>query len=42
MEKPVQPEQPATQTTPQGYEIPVPKKDTVLGFFKKVSKPKKP
>jgi hypothetical protein len=42
MEKPVQPEQPApTQRTPKGYEIPVPSKDQVLGFFKKVAQPKK-
>ncbi len=31
----------STQTTPKGYEIPVPKRDQVLGFFKKVAKPKK-
>ena len=43
MEKPVQPtEQPAsTQTTPKGYEIPVPTRDQVFGFFKKVTRPKK-
>jgi hypothetical protein len=42
MEKPVQPEQPApTQKTPKGYEIPVPTKDQVFGFFKKVARPKK-
>jgi hypothetical protein len=35
-------EQPApTQKTPKGYEIPVPTKDTVLSFFKKVAKHKK-
>ena len=29
-------EQPApTQTTPKGYEIPVPTRDQVFGFFKK-------
>jgi hypothetical protein len=42
MEKPVQ--QPAntpTQKTPKGYEIPVPTRDQVLGFFKKVARPKK-
>jgi hypothetical protein len=42
MEKPVQPEQPATQTTPKGYEIDVPTKGSVMAFFKKVAKPKKP
>jgi hypothetical protein len=41
MEKPVQPDQPSTQKTPKGYEIPVPTKDAVLSFFKKVAKPKK-
>jgi hypothetical protein len=42
MDKPVQPEKPAsTQETPKGYEIPVPTKDAVLSFFKKVAKPKK-
>lgn len=40
MEKPLQ-EQPATQKTPKGYEIPVPTRDQVLGFFKKVTKGKK-
>lgn len=30
-----------TQKTPKGYEIPVPTRDQVLGFFKKVAKPKK-
>jgi hypothetical protein len=39
MEKPVQ--QPATQTTPQGHEIPVPSKNSVMRFFEKVAKPKK-
>jgi hypothetical protein len=43
MEKDVQ--QPASdepkQTTPKGYEIPVPTKEQVMGFFKKVAKPKK-
>lgn len=39
MEKPVQ--EPATQTTPKGFELPVPSRDQVLGFFKKVAKPKK-
>lgn len=45
MEKDVQ--QPASdqdepkQTTEKGYEIPVPKKDEVMRFFKKVAKPKK-
>ena len=34
------PEQP-TQTTPTGYEMPVPTRDQVFGFFKKVVKPKK-
>lgn len=42
MEKPVQPKQPAaTQKTPKGYEIPVPTRDQVFSFFKKVAKPKK-
>jgi hypothetical protein len=42
MEKRVQPEQPApTQRTKEGYEIPVPSRDQVLGFFKKVARPKK-
>jgi hypothetical protein len=40
MEKPVQ-EQPATQHTPQGHEIPVPSKNAVMRFFEKVAKPKK-
>jgi hypothetical protein len=43
MEKPVQ--QPATdepkQTTPKGYEIPVPLRKDVFSFFKKVARPKK-
>jgi len=40
MEKDVQ--QPApTQKTPKGYEIPVPTRGQVLGFFKKVARPKK-
>jgi hypothetical protein len=45
MEKDVQ--QPAAgldeekQTTEKGYEIPVPTKSQVLGFFRKVAKPKK-
>jgi hypothetical protein len=35
-------DQPApTQKTPKGYEIPVPTRDQVMGFFKKVAKPKK-
>ncbi len=42
MEKPVQ--QPAAgepkQTTPKGYEIPVPTRGQVFGFFKKVARPK--
>jgi hypothetical protein len=29
------------QKTATGYEIPVPTRDQVLGFFKKVAKPKK-
>jgi hypothetical protein len=42
MEKPVQPELSAsTQKTPNGYEIPVPTRDQVFGFFKKVASPKK-
>ena len=44
MEDKVQ-EQPApTQKTPKGYEIPVPTRGQVFGFFKKVTqpKPKKP
>ena len=43
MEKPVQ--QPAKdeakQTTPKGYEIPVPSREAVFSFFKKVTRPKK-
>jgi hypothetical protein len=43
MEKDVQ--QPAAdepkQTTAKGYEIPVPTKEQVMGFFRKVAKPKK-
>jgi len=42
MEKPVQ--QPASepkQETPTGHTIPVPSRDSVLSFFKKVAKPKK-
>ena len=39
---PEDPKPPApTQTTPKGYEIPVPTRDQVIGFFKKVAKPKK-
>jgi hypothetical protein len=35
-------EQPApTQKTLRGYEIPVPTRGQVMGFFKKVAKPKK-
>ncbi len=42
MEKPVQPEQPAsTQKTPKGYEMPVPTRDQVFGFFKKIAGHKK-
>jgi hypothetical protein len=42
MEDKVQPDQPATtQKTPKGYEIPVPTRDQVFGFFKKVARPKK-
>jgi hypothetical protein len=43
MEKPVQPEQPAskpTQETPKGYAIPVPSKNAVMRFFEKATKPK--
>jgi len=29
------------QTTPKGYEIPVPTRESVLSFFKKVTRPKK-
>jgi hypothetical protein len=43
MEKDLQ--QPASdepkQTTEKGYEIPVPTKEQVMTFFKKVAKPKK-
>ncbi len=39
MEKPVQ--QPATQTTLKGHEIPVPTKERVMQFFAKVAKPRK-
>jgi hypothetical protein len=38
MEKPVQ--QPATQKTPKGYEIPVPTRKTIFDAFKKIAKPK--
>ena len=31
-----------TQKTPKGYEIPVPKRQDVMDFFRKVVKPKKP
>jgi hypothetical protein len=42
MEKPVQPEEPASsQKTLKGYEIPVPTRDQVFGFLKKVARPKK-
>ena len=38
-------QQPATdepkQVTEKGYEIPVPKREDVLSFFKKVARPKK-
>jgi hypothetical protein len=35
-------EQPAaTQKTLKGHEIPVPTREQVFGFFKKVAKPKK-
>jgi hypothetical protein len=41
----MQPKEPTVpdpkQTTPKGYEIPVPTRDHVLGFFKKVARPKK-
>jgi hypothetical protein len=43
MEKPVQPS-PANepkQTTPKGYEIPVPTRKRVFSFFEKVARPKK-
>lgn len=46
MEKDVQQQQPASepdepkQTTPKGYEIPVPTQGLVMGFFKKVARPK--
>jgi hypothetical protein len=40
MEKPVQPEQPASdepkQTTPKGLEIPVPKRRDLMGAFRKI------
>jgi hypothetical protein len=37
------PQQPATQTTPQGLEIPVPKRKDVMAAFRKIAKaPKKP
>jgi len=44
MEKDVKqpaPEQEPKQTTPKGYEIPIPSRDQVMGFFKKVAKSKK-
>jgi hypothetical protein len=34
-------EQPKQQETPTGHVIPVPTRDSVLAFFKKVAKPKK-
>jgi len=35
-------DQPApTQKTPKGYEMPVPTRAQVFGFFKKVARPKK-
>ena len=30
------------QKTPKGYEIPVPKRQDVMAFFRKVVRPKKP
>ena len=42
MEKPVQqPAKEPTQETPTGHVIPVPTRDSVMAFFKKVTKPKK-
>ncbi len=29
------------QKTPKGYEMPIPSRETVLSFFKKVARPKK-
>lgn len=41
-QEPVQ-EQPATQRTPKGYEIPVPKRRDLLDAFRKIIQPvKKP
>jgi hypothetical protein len=41
MEEPMQEQEPAvTQKTLKGYEIPVPTREQVMGFFKKVAKPK--
>jgi hypothetical protein len=31
-------EQEPKQTTPKGYEIPVPTKEQIMGFFKKVAR----
>jgi hypothetical protein len=44
MEKDMQEDQPATQKTAKGYEIPVPSKSEVMAFFKKVARatPKRP
>jgi hypothetical protein len=36
------PDQPAaTQKTPKGYEIPVPKRSEIMAAFRKIAKPKK-
>lgn len=37
-EQPASEEQEPKQTTERGYEIPVPSKDEVMGFFKKVAR----
>lgn len=36
-----QPAEQPRQVTEKGYEIPVPKREDVLSFFKKVARPKK-
>jgi hypothetical protein len=35
------PTQPATQKTPKGFEIPLPKRSEVMDAFKKIARPKK-
>jgi hypothetical protein len=35
------PEPPATQKTPKGFEIPLPKRNEIMDAFRKIVKPKK-